>query len=361
MKNEIPKYQWLAEWIKNEIAERKLIPGDKLYTENELASKFAFSRHTVRQAVSILENEGIITRSRGRGTHVSSIRSFRPETKTIGVITTYINDYIFPHIIQGINSQLIENGYTMRLGITNNKQEVEAAVIKGMLERGIDGFIIEPSKSALPNINSELYLKIQKSNIPCVMINGYYPGISFPFIGTDDAESGKKAVDLAVEYGHKSIAGIFKSDDIQGHLRYLGYTEGLRNNSLQVNADNVLWYVTEDMEDIFSGNADGLVLKRIKGCSAAVCYNDQISVKLIELLRRNGMDVAGDLSIVSFDDSPLSSLVTPGLTTFAHPKEMLGKEAALQIISLIRQQKGVAGKTFETDLVTRSSLIRLQK
>lgn len=356
MKNNIPKYQRLAEWIKNEISDRRLLPGDKLYSENELASMFSLSRHTVRQGISTLENKGIITRSRGSGTYISSIKSGRPETKTIGVITTYLNDYIFPSIIQGIDSCLMENDYTMQLGITNNKQEVEATVIKGMLERGVDGFIIEPSKSALPNINSQLYLQIQKSHIPCVMINGYYSGTNFPYIAPNDRESGQRAVELAAEYGHRNIAGIFKSDDIQGHLRYLGYTEALQKNSLPVSADNILWYVTEDMNDIFSGNADTLVLKRLKGCSAVVCYNDQIAVMLIDLFRRNGLRVPEDISIVSFDDSSLSSVVTPGLTTFAHPKEELGKEAAIEVIGLIKGQKACTGKTFSTKLITRTSL-----
>ena len=356
MNNGIPKYQWLAEWIKREILDKKLLPGDKLYTENELANMFSLSRHTVRQAISILENEGTVTRSRGSGTYISSVRSSRPETKTIGVITTYISDYIFPHIIQGIDSCLMENGYTMQLGITYNKPEVEAAVIKGLLERGVDGLIIEPSKSALPNTNSQLYMQIEKSGIPCVMINGYYPGSSFPVVATDDKDSGCRAVELAIQYGHKNIAGIFKSDDIQGHLRYLGYSEGLQKHFLSLKAENVLWYVTEDMNDIFSGAADSLVLKRLNDCSAVVCYNDQIAVMLIELLKRNNIDVPKDMSIVSFDDSSLSALVVPGLTTFAHPKEILGNEAALQIINIINGKEPCTGKRFTPDLVQRSSL-----
>lgn len=358
MNNAMPKYQWLAEWIKKEILDKKLLPGDKLYTENELANMFSLSRHTVRQAISILENEGTVTRSRGSGTYISSVRSSRPETKTIGVITTYISDYIFPHIIQGIDSCLMEHGYTMQLGITYNKPEVEAAVVKGFLERGVDGLIIEPSKSALPNINSQLYLQIQKSGIPCLMINGYFSGATFPTVIPDDKDSGCRAVELAINYGHTNIAGIFKSDDIQGHLRYLGYSEGLQKNNLSLKAENVLWYVTEDMNDIFSGAADTLVIKRLNNCSAVVCYNDQIAVMLIELLKRNNIDVPKDMSIVSFDDSSLSALVTPGLTTFAHPKEILGSEAAMQIINIINAKEPCAGKIFTTELVLRSSLVR---
>lgn len=67
--------------------------------------------------------------------------------KTIGVITTYISDYIFPSIIRGIESRLNEENYSLLLASTNNDVEQEKKALEMMLSFGVDGLIVEPTKA----------------------------------------------------------------------------------------------------------------------------------------------------------------------------------------------------------------------
>lgn len=66
--NDKAKYIILIDSIKNDIISGKIKPGDKLPSENKLAEKFGMSRHTVRKALSILENDGYVSAEHGRGT-----------------------------------------------------------------------------------------------------------------------------------------------------------------------------------------------------------------------------------------------------------------------------------------------------
>lgn len=70
-KSPIPVYFQLKNYIKDDIEEKKLIPGDPILSENKYCEMFGISRMTVRQALNELETEGIIVRERGKGSFVA--------------------------------------------------------------------------------------------------------------------------------------------------------------------------------------------------------------------------------------------------------------------------------------------------
>ena len=104
------KYHALKETLKNDILSGIYQPGDKIPSENQLVQEYDLSRHTVRKALSILEEEGYIVAVHGKGTFCTERAIHKKESKNIAVVTTYISDYIFPRLIQGINSVLSKNG-----------------------------------------------------------------------------------------------------------------------------------------------------------------------------------------------------------------------------------------------------------
>ena len=106
MEKNLPKYAILANAIREQIASGAFQAGDRLASENELSEKYGFSRQTVRQALGTLEREGILVRRRGSGTYIARGISSSAKSGTIGVITTYISDYIFPVITRGIEEVL---------------------------------------------------------------------------------------------------------------------------------------------------------------------------------------------------------------------------------------------------------------
>ena len=101
-----PKYQSVADALRHDIATGLYRDGDTLLTEVELKDKFGVSRQTIRQAISLLENDGLVVRRRGSGTYVTHGPRKRSGALNVGVITTYITDYIFPSIVRGIESVL---------------------------------------------------------------------------------------------------------------------------------------------------------------------------------------------------------------------------------------------------------------
>ena len=138
-----PKYAAVAQKLREGIRTGQYPRGHKLPSENELASQTGFSRQTIRQAMALLENEGLTERIRGSGTYVKKAFSYREQTHNIAVVTTYIGEYIFPAILHGISSVLSQNGYTPLLSATQNRVDTEREVLKSLMNKPIDGIIVE--------------------------------------------------------------------------------------------------------------------------------------------------------------------------------------------------------------------------
>lgn len=357
---EKPKYQRLRDYIINEIKTGKIGVGEKFASENELAETFEMSRNTVRQAIGELVSEGWLSRVQGKGTFVNEHPEKNNEAvKTIAVITSYLSDYIFPSIIRGIDGILSVSGYSMILGCTYNQHQKERLCLENLLNQNINGLIVEPTKSALPNPNIDLYKKLQAKGIPILFIHGSYREIQAPYIVEDDVEAGYIATKHLLDLGHKHIAGIFKIDDIQGHMRFSGFQKAHFEAGIQISDSKVMWFETMDLDNKFK-SSNSQLQSILKDSTALVCYNDQIALRIIDLLRDTLIKIPEDISLVSFDDSDLALASETKLTTVAHPKEALGKKAAEVIMDIINSKEKFSDIKIKPILVIRNSTV-LQK
>ena len=349
------KHEYLRFEIKKMIEEESLKPGDKLPTELQFQEKYDVSRHTVRLALSNLENEGVIYKEQGLGSFVSEKKL---KSKEIGVITTYMSDYIFPYIIRGIEKELTEQGYTMILTSTDNNHDLEKRALKMMLDRDIDGIIVEPTKSALYNPNIGEYLKLKKRGIPTVMINATYAELDMPAVILDDYNAGYMATLELIENNHTNIGGIFKIDDMQGKERLKGYMNACYDNDVEYNSKNILVYETETLNELMDQSVTKLVTEN--NVTGIVTYNDKVANDLLEIIWKNDLKVPDDFSIVSHDNSYLSEMSSTQLTSVDHPKSDLGKKAAELVLTSVNNGNAkIEDYVFKPELVRRTSVKKI--
>ena len=325
------KYSELAKKLQTDIQAGVYSGGQKLPSENELAERTGYSRQTVRQAIGTLENQGLIVRVQGSGTYVKKLTPKRERTFNVAVVTTYIGEYIFPAILQGISQSLSERGFTPLLYATGNRVENERRILKELLNKPIDGLIVEGTKTAFPNPNIDLYNRFAELGIPVVFINGFYPDLKRAvYVVADDRAGGRMACELLLKNGHTRIAGIFKSDDAQGHFRYAGYTDALRHAGLAIEDDHVLWYTTENCDGVLGMCAEDTV----RDCTAVVCYNDEIAMKLLKLM----INSSEKIEMVSFDNSIMAQLSAVPFVSLSNSKEELGSLAAKKLVNILNGQ-----------------------
>ena len=356
---DVAKYQNVINWINENIDSGALKPGERIPSENELCARFGLSRQTIRHAIARMAEDGLLESRQGSGTYVADQRAEDGERNVIAVVTTYVDDYIFPSTIRGIERTLSDKGYSMQISLSNNTVGRERQILQDLLGRNdVAGLIMEPVKSALPNPNMDLYRKLTDKKIKILFINSFYPELDIPHVSLNDAQCAYKAVRALIEAGHKDIGCVLKLDDGQGRERYRGYLKAITEAGLSFSYDHVNWIDTIDI-----GKGKSCLIKareRLKDCTAVFCYNDQVAGLMIEMLADEGIRVPQDISVIGMDDSDIARQGSCGVTisSIPHPKERLGEKAAQNMIRMIHEGKLSFNATyeFEEDVIIRDSI-----
>src|SRR5699024_5461120 len=149
-----------------------------------------------------------------------------------------------------------------------------------------------------------------------------------------------------LKFGHQNIVGCFKTDDTQGIKRMKGFLKAHRQNNVKVNPSNIITYTTEEKFTKPVKDLERLLSTKNNSITGIICYNDELALKFINVLRPKNIRVPEDISIVGFDDSHLAEESETKLTTVKHPKSEIGKAAADTILKIIDTclKKGNKGK-----------------
>ena len=356
------KYETVKQTLRNEIIDGKYKINEKLPTESELMKRFDVSRYTIRRAVGDLENEHYIYRIQGGGMFVQDWQrdwTNNEKNKIIGVISTHMADYIFPSIISGIDGVVADQGYSIIVGNTLNDHARERQTILNMLDLKIAGLIIEPTESAMPNPNLDLYRQIQDYHIPTILFHSTYPGFNFPTLLTKDLEAEKELINYLFDLGHSNILGVFQINDQQGVDRMSGMIQAYQERLIPTTKSNVIMYQSSDNFDSIIKKID-LTIKGNPLISAIACYNDELATRIISHLEKSGIKVPDDISVVGFDNYDMAQVIVPGLTTANHPKRRLGQDAGNMILKMINGDS-VDSKLYTPQIIKRGSTAPLKE
>ena len=363
LEESVAKYKEICLWIKNRLESGELKPGDKIESEHQLCQEFQVSRQTVRHAIAVLEEEGIIKRYRGSGTYINDSDQVTPKKEKnmqIAVMTTFIQEYIFSSILRELEEQFSNAEYSLQISVTNNSVEKERFILKNILNKyTVDGLIAETTKSGLPNPNLDMYGELMKQGIPVLFINSHYPQLAAPHVSLNDKKAGKLVTNYLLQCGHRNIAAVFKADDGQGHQRYAGYVEALMEANVKVDDKRIVWVDSEMLTDF--KQSEDWIMHRLQGCTACVCYNDVVANKLLSVCKKKKIRIPGDLSLISIDNSDIARFCEVPLTSAENPVRDLARIAARQMLDMIDGKKVPETTELETEIITRNSVAILNQ
>lgn len=358
------KYKQLADWIKEQIRDQTYTAGMKLPTEAEFSEQFSLSRHTVRQAIACLEEEGYVYCVQGSGSYVQEKAEEKitertqplttPNSKVIGFMLVDNRSYIFPEIIRGASDYLRERGYLLNVMFTGHDFRGERQALEVLMASSPAGLLIEPANSGIISENAALYREVVK-RIPTIALHLDHSDFC-PVVSLNDREGGRMVGEYLIGQGHKKIGTIFCFDESTGHMRYRGLLDALDTHDLMHSDEWEIWTQRSKADDIFKPEGCYRLKKLIRNVTAIVCHNDPIAHELIAYLRSEGVRVPEDISVIGYDDSFYATLDTP-ITTVVHPKAEYGRKAAQAILELIESPETFDEKKYQVkpELVLRDS------
>ncbi len=274
----------------------------KLPTEAALCRQYGCSRQTIRAALAVLEEKGLILRRQGSGSFVT--RSAAKSSRQIAVLLPDREEYLYPALLRTIRKEAAEAGFTAVCLETGGSWQREREHLTGLLRNPPAGVILEPICDVLGCGSEEPLAQLTGQGVPLVYLNGRYAAPGCRVQADEMMGTGILMSHLAAK-GHKKIAAILRCDNSLGLERFRGCLHGAREWGIDFSPENCLWLSAQERLRLLEG--DNTLLTRFlrqcrPGCTAVVCQNDEIAFRLLRLLGASRTRMA----VVSFDDSYLA-------------------------------------------------------
>ena len=281
--------------------------------------------------------------------HVAARNLATRRTNTIGVLLSDMLGDFFQPLLTGIETVARENGFEILISMTGVTRPQDQRVRPFGLHN-TDGLLIFAGSLTPAGI-----AQAHATGLPLVLIHQSSPeGLNIPCVTVENKAASRKIVEhLIVTHRRQRIVLLRGPDDNEdARWRELGYREALAAHNLAV-----------DPQLIGAGDFEREVARATieKMLAAGVAFDaiftgdDEAAVGALLALEARGVRVPEEVSVVGFDDQRLATILHPPLTTVRAPTEQVGREAARQLIKLIRTGSADPLTLLPTELVLRRS------
>lgn len=271
-------------------------------------------------------------------------------TGRVGVVVPRVDAWFFSTVLAGIADEFDNVGLDLVLCSVPDSAARHRFFEALPLRRKVDAVVVV----SLPLTVRE-HSRLNQVGVPTVFVGGHRDG-DRPWIGIDDELAARQAVGHLVRIGHRDIAMIQSADDTDipwaaDQARISGFHRLLSEAGLpHANVVTVKWSI--------EGGSRGMetLLSRPALPTAVFCHSDEIALGALRTLRRSGVAVPQQLSVIGVDDHPSADL--GDLTTVSQPVRDQGRIAAQEVLRQLTDEAAVGTSpilTLPTQLVIRGS------
>jgi LacI family transcriptional regulator len=284
----------------------------------------------------------------------------RREGHSVGVIVSDLTNPFFTQIVRSLSHALHLAGRSLSLCDSDHQHSLGEANLRMLVEGQIVGLVV--IGDSVPEKAIEAFVK-QRARVPVIAIERDYAIPAVSCLLVDSEQGAFTATRHLIERGCRRIAMITGPSSGAGSAtygraqRYQGYLRALADSGRSLDDQLVV-------EGNFRYESGRTAMRRLLALprppDAVFAANDMMALGAMSAIRDAGLAVADDISLVGFDNVPMTGLMAPGLTTMAMPMNELGGAAA----RLIEEQLAHGGRhkpvrhTFSAELVIRQSSLR---
>lgn len=351
-------YKMVYETLKSEILGGKYSIDEPFPSSTALSRRLGLARFTIRQALDLLVQEGLIKSHRGRGTFVTK----RATSRKIGLIVPGVAySEFFPPIVSEISRLAQKEGYTLLFGDVSSKDPVQRAkmaqnLAADFIRQGVAGVLYQPIEliDDVERVNREILSSFDRAKIPVVILDNDFvqaPKRSgYDVVGIDNIAAGILAAEHLIGLNVKRInfqkrpkCSASVNDRLRGVISAIVLHQGGICKNLILVAEPT------DVEAVRRHFRKGRP-------DAVICGNDTAAVELKQSLEKLGYHVPEDVMLVGFDDVKYATIVTPQLTTVRQPCTQIAATAFDRLVQRMTNP-GLAPMTFAlpVELIVRES------
>ncbi|RZT39442.1 substrate-binding domain-containing protein [Cupriavidus agavae] len=286
--------------------------------------------------------------------------SFRPnllgaklraqQTRIIGVMLPTLDNAVFAECWRGIEESAMSAGYSLMLVTSNYEPARERERVEYLLRHRVDGMVLTVADAS----DSTVLDQLDREAVPYVLaynqVAAQGTGSQRHSVSVDNRTSADEGVKALIAAGHRRIAvisGAFTASD-RARQRFAGYEDAMRANGLPVLAPvNLPSHTASNADQIRRLMADGTAP------TAFFCTNDLLAIGVISDLKRLGLRVPADVSVLGYDGIALGGLVEPPLATVVQPNADIGAQAIARLL----RRLGSAGAPQLADAAASQALL----
>lgn len=326
-----------------------------MVTLKEIAKRVNVSSMTVSRALQKPESVNAETRNKieaianEMGYHPNALAQslVRKRTNNILVVIPDLGNFFFPEMIASTSEILKKYGMNILIASSFGKISEEKRLLNMGLTRNVDGVII-----FVPRVEPEYLIQVGLQ-FPVVVTDRLFESDVVKQIYLDTRDGAKKAVEYLISMGHKQIGLIEGPESVQANLsRKNGFCEAMIENGLVFDPRDVFEgdYSFQEGREAF----DYFISRSENVPTAYFSTNDVMALGFIQRAAEKGYSIPKDFSIIGFDNSSISYITTPQLTTVDHPKKQMGYLAAYEMLRML----GVNVEEQPTFELTNTLIIR---
>ncbi|WP_027084187.1 catabolite control protein A [Cohnella panacarvi] len=273
------------------------------------------------------------------------------KTTTVGVVIPDIANALFAEVARGIEDIANMYHYNIILCNSDKRKDKEIRVINTLLEKQVDGLLFMGGAVTDDHVQA-----FQTSNVPIVLCATTDEKGVIPSVDIDHEAAAFDAVNRLIADGHRSIAMISGTlqDPANGYARFQGYKRALEQAGIAYRED----YVRVGNYRYESGIDATTYFLGLSDCPTAIfAATDEMAIGAIHCIQDSGLSVPNDVSVISVDNSRISSMVRPLLTTVAQPMYDIGAVSMRLLTKLMKKETVETAKvTLPHELIVRRSV-----
>lgn len=263
------------------------------------------------------------------------------------------HDVFISAYIEGMESEARKNGY--HLEVSTFKTNDVTAIFELFNDLSIDGYIVLGTE-----LNPADIAVLANADAPIVFMDTYFDFEKADFVNMSNIEEVFQIVKYLHTKQHTRIGMVRSNVEVKNfEMRDIGFQKALKHFNLPYDEKSI-FTVDSTFDGAYHDMHDQLK-KHSRLPSAFFVVNDITAYGCIKALKESGFKVPDDVSIIGFDDLPMSALMDPPLTTMKVSNKRIGRYAMRLIIERIANDGSLPSTkvTIGGELIERKSVVDL--